>query len=93
MTAGADDHRFPRIDASGADEVNTKRFDHVRVSAALSQLQPLHRDVIRKAYYLGWTTDHIAADLNMAEPVIKSQLHCAVHNVQRLLVDPTLRRR
>jgi RNA polymerase sigma-70 factor, ECF subfamily len=44
----------------------------------LKQLQPSHREVIRKAYYLGWTTCEIAADLNVTEPVAMSRLHYAV---------------
>jgi RNA polymerase sigma-70 factor (ECF subfamily) len=54
-------------------------------------LQPLHREVIRKAQHLGWTTDQIAADLNIDEPVVKSQLHYALHTLRHLLIDPPLR--
>ena len=56
MTADADADRFARIDAFRADEVDTNLFDRVLVNEALNQLHPSHREVIRKAYYLGWTT-------------------------------------
>jgi RNA polymerase sigma-70 factor (ECF subfamily) len=80
MTGAADDDRPERVDASV-------------VSAALSHLQPLHREVLRKAHYMGWTTDQIAADLNLAEAVVKSQLHDALFSVRLFLTDPTQRSR
>jgi RNA polymerase sigma factor (sigma-70 family) len=91
VTAKADDDGCERADAPRADQANKKPFDRALVSKALNQLQPLPREVIRRAYYLGRTTDQIAADLNVAEPVVKSQLHSALHTVQHFLVDPTLR--
>ena len=93
MTADADADRFARIDAIRADEVDTKLFDRVLVNEALNQLHPSHREVIRKAYYLGWTTGQIAADLNVTEPLVKSQLHYALHTLRLSLIDPTLRSR
>ena len=88
MTADADADRFARIDGFRADEVDTKLFDRVLVNEALNQLHPSHRDVIRKAYYLGWTTGQIAADLNITEPLVKSQLHHALHTLRLSLIDP-----
>ena len=93
MTADADADRLARIDAIRADEVDTKLFDRVLVNEALNQLHPSHREVIRKAYYLGWTTGQIAADLNVTEPLVKSQLHYALHTLRLSLIDPTLRER
>jgi DNA-directed RNA polymerase specialized sigma24 family protein len=58
------------------------------VSEALNRLQPLDREVIRRAQHLGWTTDRIAADLHIAEPIVKSQLHSALHTLRQLLADP-----
>jgi DNA-directed RNA polymerase specialized sigma24 family protein len=62
--------------------------DRALISEALNRLQPLDREVIRQAQYLGWTTQRIAADLHIAEPVVKSQLHVALHTLRRFLVDP-----
>lgn len=56
-------------------------------------MQPLHREVIFQACFLGWTTDRIAAHLDVAEAVAKAELHCALHALRRLLADPTLRLR
>jgi RNA polymerase sigma-70 factor (ECF subfamily) len=44
--------------------------------------------VIRKAYYLGWTTCEIAADLNVTEPVAMSRLHYAVRALRVGLKPP-----
>ena len=78
MTAQAEPGRLARIDASRADDVD-ELFDRLMVSDALNRLHPSHREVIRKAYYLGWTTDRIAADLNVTEPDVKSRLHYGLH--------------
>ncbi|MDT5238700.1 MAG: polymerase sigma-70 factor, subfamily [Mycobacterium sp.] len=91
MTADCGDDRHAHIDASRAHEANKKPVDRELVSEALNRLQPLHREVIRKAQHLGWTTDQIAADLNIDEPVVKSQLHYALHTLRHLLIDPPLR--
>ena len=90
MTANGEDDRNARVGASRADEANKKPVDRALVSDALNRLQPLHREVIRKAQHLGWTTDQIAADLNIDEPVVKSQLHNALHTLRHFLVDPPL---
>lgn len=92
MTAEAETGRFKRIDASRADELD-KLFDRVLISEAFTQLQPSHRDVLHKAYYLGWTTHQIAADLNDTEPVVKSRLHDALHTLRHTFNDPTARSR
>ncbi len=90
MTAHVDAGRFARIDALRADEVDTRLFDRLLVSEAWKQLHPLHREVIRKAYFLGWTTGQIAADLNVTEPVVKSRLHYALHTFWITMIDPPL---
>jgi DNA-directed RNA polymerase specialized sigma24 family protein len=62
--------------------------DRALVGEALNRLQPLDREMIRQAQHLGWTTDRIAADLHIAEPVVKSQLHSALHTLRQFLADP-----
>jgi RNA polymerase sigma-70 factor, ECF subfamily len=91
VTGNANDDRFARVDPPRAAEPRNVVLDRVLVTEALNRLQPLHREVIRRAYYLGWTTDQIAADLRVAEPVVKSALHNALHTVRHLLANPTLR--
>ena len=73
--------------------MDNKLFDPELLSEAWNQLHPLHRELIRKAHYLGWTTGQIAADLNVTEPFVKSQLHDALHAMRRSLTDPSLRSR
>lgn len=88
MTADSDVGRLGRIDPSRADALD-KPFDCVRVSEALKQLHPSHREVIHKSYYLGWTTGQIAADLNLTEPVVKSRLHYALHTLRLTFIEQT----
>jgi RNA polymerase sigma-70 factor (ECF subfamily) len=42
---------------------------------AIAQLSEEHRAVIRRAYYQGWSTAQIAADVHIAEGTVKSRLH------------------
>jgi len=67
---------------------NDSPVDRALVSDALNRLQPLDREMIRRARNLGWTTDRIAADLHIAEPVVKAQLHTALHTLRRYLAAP-----
>jgi RNA polymerase sigma-70 factor (ECF subfamily) len=73
--------------------MDNKLFDPELLSEAWNQLHPLHRELIRKAHYLGWTTGQIAADLNVTEPIVKSQLHYALHTMRLTLTDLTQRSR
>ncbi len=61
----------------GPDQVNAA-LDRLLVGDAIAQLSEEHRAVIRRSYYLGWTTSQIAADLEIAEGTVKSRLHYAV---------------
>ena len=73
--------------------MDNKLFDPELLGEAWNQLHPLHRELIRKAHYLGWTTSQIATDLNVTEPIVKSQLHYALHSMRLSLADLTLRSR
>jgi RNA polymerase sigma-70 factor, ECF subfamily len=90
VTGDTNDDCLARVDLPRTAEPRDVVLDRVLVTEALNRLQPLHREVIRRAYYLGWTTDRIAADLRVAEPAVKSALHNALHTVRHLLANPTL---
>jgi DNA-directed RNA polymerase specialized sigma24 family protein len=59
------------------------------VSAAMKQLSPRHRAVIGRAFYLRWTTDQLAADLQITEAIVKSELHYALHALLHTLRQMT----
>ena len=59
--------------------------DRAAVLNALKSLQPSHRDLIRRAHYLGSTTEHIAAELRIDEATVKRELHCALRTMHDLL--------
>ncbi|MHA3020879.1 sigma factor-like helix-turn-helix DNA-binding protein [Mycobacterium sp. BMJ-28] len=59
--------------------------DRDAVLTALKSLQPTHRHLIRRAYYEGSTTHQLAAELNIPEVVVKSELHCALRNMRKLM--------
>jgi DNA-directed RNA polymerase specialized sigma24 family protein len=90
MTTGAEAGRPRRIDASRADQMATP-FDRKLVSEAMKQLSPSQRALIREAHYLGRTTGHIAADLNVTDAVVKRELHTALDTLRRTLMAMTER--
>jgi len=73
-------------DRAGLDEMDSV-LDRLLLSGALAQLSPLHRAVIRRSYYQGWTTAQIAADLDIAEGTVKSRLHYAMRALRLTLQE------
>ncbi|MBX7452035.1 sigma-70 family RNA polymerase sigma factor [Mycolicibacterium sp. 3033] len=65
------------VDRASSDEVDSA-LNRILLSTALAQLTEEHRAVVRRAYYQGWTTAQIAADLGIAEGTVKSRLHYAM---------------
>jgi RNA polymerase sigma-70 factor (ECF subfamily) len=63
------------------------RPDRAAVLSALRSLEPLHRDLIRRAHFGGRTTQEIAADLDLPEPVVKCELHRTLHIMRRLVAS------
>ena len=70
--------RFRRARATRRSSCCNAALDRLLVGDAIAQLSDEHRAVIRRSYYLGWTTSQIAADLEIAEGTVKSRLHYAV---------------
>jgi RNA polymerase sigma-70 factor, ECF subfamily len=73
-------------ETAGPDEVNTA-LDRLLIGDAMAQLSPEHRAVIRRSYYLGWSTAQIAEDLDIAEGTVKSRLHYAVRALRLTLQE------
>lgn len=73
-------------EGAGRDEVNAA-LDRLVLGDALAQLSDEHRAVIRRSYYLGWTTSQIAADLQIPEGTVKSRLHYAVRTLRLMLQE------
>ena len=71
---------------TGPDEVNAA-LDRLLLGDAMAQLSQEHRAVIRRSYYLGWTTTQIAEDLQIAEGTVKSRLHYAVRALRLTLQE------
>jgi RNA polymerase sigma-70 factor (ECF subfamily) len=71
---------------AGPDEVDSA-LDRLLIGDAMAQLSPDHRAVIRRSYYLGWSTAQIAADLEIAEGTVKSRLHYAVRALRLTLQE------
>jgi RNA polymerase sigma-70 factor, ECF subfamily len=74
------------LEHAGPDEVNAA-LDRLLLGDAMGQLTADHRAVIRRAYYLGWTTAQIAEDLQIAEGTVKSRLHYAVRALRLTLQE------
>ena len=71
---------------AGPDEVDSA-LDRLLIGDAIAQLSPEHRAVIRRSYYLGWSTAQIAEDLEIAEGTVKSRLHYAVRALRLTLQE------
>ena len=71
---------------AGPDEVDSA-LDRLLIGDAMAQLSSEHRAVIRRSYYLGWSTAQIAADLDIAEGTVKSRLHYAVRALRLTLQE------
>ena len=74
--------------AEGAapDEVNTA-LDRLLIGDAMAQWSAEHRAVIRRSYYLGWSTSQIAQDLGIAEGTVKSRLRYTVRALRLTLQE------
>jgi RNA polymerase sigma-70 factor (ECF subfamily) len=66
----------PAPEFTGPDEVDSA-LDPMMIGEAMAQLSAEHRAVVRRSYYLRWTTAQIAADLQITEGTAKSRLHYA----------------
>ncbi|OBH18480.1 hypothetical protein EHH44_14075 [Mycolicibacter terrae] len=62
-------------------------FARTLVTDAMAQLSSDNRVLLQRAYYHGWTTGQIAADLGIAEASVKAQLHYALRTLQQTLRD------
>src|SRR3954471_21498182 len=62
-------------------------LDRLLIVDALARLTPEHRAVIRRSYFLAWTTAQIAADLRIADGTVKSRLHSAVGRLWREMCE------
>lgn len=71
---------------AGPDEV-ASTLDRMLIADAVAQLSDNHRAVICRAYYQGWNTTRIAADLGIAEGTVKSRLHYAVRALRLALQE------
>ncbi|HET6734523.1 sigma-70 family RNA polymerase sigma factor [Mycobacterium sp.] len=62
-------------------------LDRQLIDNAMARLTPEHRAVIRRSYFLGWTTARIAADLGIPDGTVKSRLHSALRRLRRELFE------
>jgi RNA polymerase sigma-70 factor (ECF subfamily) len=72
------------LERTGADEVNAA-LDRLLIGDALARLTLAHRAVVRRSYYLGWTTAQIADDLGIPEGTAKSRMHAALRALRHAL--------
>jgi RNA polymerase sigma-70 factor, ECF subfamily len=62
-------------------------LDRLLIGEAMAQLSTEHRAVVRRSYYLRWTTAQIAADLCISEGTVKSKLHYALRALRLTLQE------
>jgi RNA polymerase sigma-70 factor (ECF subfamily) len=71
---------------AGPDELNSA-LDRTLVADAFARLPAEHRAVVRRAYYYGWTTAQIGADLGITDGTVKSRLHYALRTLRHTLLE------
>ena len=71
---------------AGPDTANCA-LNRMLVGDAMAQLSADHRAVIRRSYYEGWTTEQIAADLEIPEDRVKLRLHDALRALHQMLQE------
>jgi RNA polymerase sigma-70 factor, ECF subfamily len=57
------------------------------VADAFARLSAEDRAFVRRAYYYGWTTAQIGADLGVAEGTVKTRLHHALRAFRQTLQE------
>jgi RNA polymerase sigma-70 factor, ECF subfamily len=57
------------------------------VAKAFARLSAEDRAFVRRAYYYGWTTAQIGADLGVAEATVKTRLHHALRALHQTLQE------
>lgn len=81
-----DGSALARPDLARPDEVDSA-LDRLLIGEAMAQLSTEHRAVVRRSYYLRWTTGQIAADLGIAEETVRSRLHYALRALRLTLQE------
>jgi RNA polymerase sigma-70 factor, ECF subfamily len=74
------------LEGACPDEVDAA-LDRLLILDALARLTPQHRAVVRRSYFLGWTTAQIAIDLGIADGTVKSRLHNALRALRLALCE------
>ena len=70
---------------SAGPDAAKSALNRMLVGDAMAQLSAEHRAVIRRSYYGGWTTEQIAADLQIPEASVKLRLHDALRALRQML--------
>jgi RNA polymerase sigma-70 factor, ECF subfamily len=60
-------------------------LNRMLVGDAMAQLSADHRAVIRRCYYEGWSTEQIAADMQVPQASVKLRLHDALWALSHML--------
>ena len=70
----------------GSDELDAA-LDRTLVADVFAQLAAEHRAVVRRAFYYGWSTAQIGADLGIDDAAVKSRLHDALLALRQTLQE------
>lgn len=70
---------------SGLSNGDSSASDRTLLTHAMARLPSDYRALVHRAYFHGWTTAQIAADLGITEGSVKAQLHYALRALQQTL--------
>jgi RNA polymerase sigma-70 factor (ECF subfamily) len=61
--------------------------DRTLIRQAMARLPQPHRVLIYRAHFLKHTTAQIAVDLDVPEYIVRAELHDAMQELRRVLID------
>jgi DNA-directed RNA polymerase specialized sigma24 family protein len=86
-SAGIEPKRRRTRDTTGRLVMDIPETNRPLVADAFARLSAEDRAFVRRAYYYGWTTAQIGADLGVAEGTVKTRLHHALRAMQQTLQE------
>src|ERR1700742_3451263 len=87
VNAGLEPKRRRIRAITGRRVMDVPETNRTLIADAFARLSVEDRAIVRRAYYYGWTTAQIGADLGIAEGTVKSRLHHALRALRQMLQE------
>ena len=78
------------VSSMGNVEMEMKNFDYIGVKEAVITLKPEYKNVIQLLYFLGYTQEEAAKELNLPLGTLKTRARAALKILRETLKDPII---